>query len=265
MKKLAAVLLMISSLVMSASAFAATSEGVLIGDSKNGKSQLQKGWDSVELKANMPCFGLNDVLQFNIQGLTTEKQLTLISYRVNEQTLSDANIQYVNQYTLGAEDFTVKYTIRDTEDGIYRIVVNCGDGSIVDFYYKVGIPTYNVVNRNTGAGTNYYLINNNPDGSYSVGFLGKITMDSTDVSFDDAGIVDVGFELSGIGSDGKDTTLQYFNDTPLTGLNDFAKYGNIEIEGSVTFIYGMELHNIPVGTEITADAIVKTKTGGTAK
>lgn len=267
MKKFAAFLLMVSMIALTTTSFATTANGELTGESstKNGKTTLQTDRSTAELKAAMPCFGLGDTLQFNVADLTADNSLTLISYKVDEATLDNSTIQYVNQYTLDANTFNIKYTIRDTEDGIYRIVVNDGaasENSVVDFYYKVGIPTYRVVSNNEDAnGTNYYRMSqigqDAENGTYSAGFVGQITMDSTDVSFADAGITDVGFSLSGVGSDGAETTNEYFNEEPLTGLHNRLESSSVEIAGSVTFIYGMEMHHILNNVVITADAIVK--------
>ncbi len=255
MKKITALMLMISSLLLHSVSYAADSTGTLIGESKN-KNGLQQLQSADTLKDKMPCFGLNDILEFDVSDLTTEKQLTLISYKVDDETLGNENIQYINQHTLDAGTFKVKYTIRETTDGIYRILVNGGDGKkLVDFYYKVGIPTYGIEKAADAPdnGTNYYrIIKDTENKTYSVGFLGKITMDGADVSFADVGIKDVGFALS----EGDSVPKNYFNKEPLTGLHATFENLGIDIQGAVTFIYGMEVHNIPEGTVLKADAIV---------
>ena len=257
MKKLAVMLLTVSSLLLSASAFAATSDGRL-GEgstSRNEKTALVSADSNNNIsKADMPCFRAGDTLKFNVSGLTLDNQLTLISYKLgSEAALGNEVIQYINQYTLDAASRDISYQIRNTTDGIYKVVINGNDGTDnLVFYYKVGNPKYSIIkSESTDMKGNGYTIQDNNDGTYSIAFLASITMGSENVSFADAGVDKVCFSFD----DGTDT----FSATQdLTGLDSAFNRDTIigiETEGSVSFLYGVTMYNVPSDISITATPI----------
>lgn len=248
MKKLAVILLTVSSLLLSASAFAATSDGKLEGSApRNDKENLVSAESS---KADMPCFRAGDTLKFKVSNLTSGNQLTLISYKLGSETdLSNEVIQYINQYTLDANTRDISYQIRNTTDGIYKIVINDNDDDDTNnlvLYYKVGNPNIEI-KSNGILGNGYVSKEYNVDDSttYSIGFLASVTMDGTDVSYADVGLKKVGFNFT----DSKNKT--FTQTEALPGLNP----KNIETNGSISFLYGVTIYNVPDGVTITATAV----------
>lgn len=260
MKKLAILALALSSFIFSASAFAATSDGALTGDNKsrNDKTVFTTA-NTADAKSNMPCFRAGDKIQFNVTGLTENKQLTLISYKVkDENNLDDTSIQYINQYTVGSNETekAISYAVRDIDDGIYKIAVNGNDGtSLIEMYYKVGTPKFEMVKGKTeGVETAYIQSEQGTDDSYALGYVGKATLTDSDVSLSDTGVKSVGFEFSK--QDGE-KTLKGSKYENLSGI-DSEK--DLESNGSITFVYGVTLYNVPAADK---DAITVTAGEGT--
>lgn len=240
MAKFIPALIAIFALTANISAYAVTSEGTLTQPTRNEIQTLGESTDdglSYKDKDSLPAFRAGDVLQFDISELTASKELILISHKYNAD-LSDSTVQYLNQYTIDAASMTINYKIRDIEDGIYKIVLNGNDGlNIANFYYKVGNPTISIVKGNDDT-TDYYL-SKEYDGTYSVAFVAKVTMDTADVTLQDTGIETVGLEFNLKDASGK----KVYKDLSSTQISNLL-YGD-EIGGTVSFYYGLTMYKIP--------------------
>ncbi len=188
MKKLALVLCTVMAICCAGSAFAATSDGN-VTNSRNSSMTLQ---DSVEKKTLMPCFRAGDTLNFKVTNLSAGTQLTVISYKVSGD-IKNETVQYIDQRTISNSEDTIKYVVRDIEQGIYKVSVKSGSDDVYSLYYKVGTPRVNDVKAE---GKNYFIEQKNDDGRYSIGFVGVAEMGSTDISFADAGVKSFGFSIT---------------------------------------------------------------------
>ena len=247
MRKLVSVILAVASIVCTTSSLAASSTGALASDSRNDITVMETDQAS---KTTMPAFKGGDRIKFDVSTLTNGNFLSIISYKYNKpEDLSDATIQYIDQYTISQDTQTVEYIVRDnTEDGIYKLSFSGNDESeIVDFYYKVGNP---VVAMMPNGNLNYWNMKKHTIGGteyYAVGYVAKAVIGSNDVSFTDLGIKNFGFKFT---VDGKEVTATLTQEQ----FDAIGKaQGYFETAGKVAFIYGVTMYGID--TVENADAI----------
>lgn len=247
MRKLISAILAVASIVCTTSSLAATSDGTLDSKSRNNIAALEDVETNV---TSMPAFRGGDKIIFDVSGLTNENFLTVISYKYNKpEDLSDATIQYIDQYKVNQDTQTVEYTVRDTtEEGIYKISLNGNDeGEIVDFYYKVGNVKVTVM---PGENTSYVRrvdYQSNGTTLYAVGFVAKAVVGSNDVSLTDLGVTALGFTFK---ANGKEIT-RTLTQEQFDAISDAQKY--YETDGSVAFVYGVTIYGID--SVASADAI----------
>lgn len=259
MKKAISLFLALSVLCFATSAMAATNSINTVDNApRNGVTEFGSAYNS----ASMPCFRPNDTLSFNLSALTVSNELTVISYKYNE-TLSDSTVQYINQYTVDSASETIDYTIRNLDSGVYVLKFNDDANEVATFYYKVGKATAVLIESQNGnpvsSGTygNPYRSVEVSTGNWSIGFIGKITVDSADVSLADIG-ARPGFTV-------KDTsghsTNSRFGDA---GQKSVANLDDTRIElssgASYSFIYGLTMYNVTTAQKdnITATALLDT-------
>lgn len=244
MKKLALVLCTVMAICCAGSAFAATSDGTLQEGStiRNSNTVLQ---GSVENKAAMPCFRAGDTLNFKVNGLSGN-QLTIISYKVDKD-IANETVQYIDQRTISGTTDTIKYVIRNIDQGIYRVAVKDSTSSVYNLYYKVGTPTVETVKKDN---MNYFIKQNNSDGTYSIGFVGRADMGSKDVSFADAGVKSFGFDYGDYGK-------KYLDDSKMTEIYKEldAKIAKNEIQGAYSVYFVQTIYSIPKSDLSTAESI----------
>jgi len=238
MKKLISSALAVAAIVCATSSLAATSDGTLGSESRNDVTALQK----VDTEtSSMPGFRGGDVISFNVGNLISGNNLTIISYKLNnEDSLNNATIQYINQYEIDEVTKNVEYVVRDNvEDGIYKLSLNGNDNSeVINFYYKVGNPEFSVV---PGDGTSYKKIESYQSGGqtkYAVGFVAKAVLGSNDVSFPDVGVSELGFTFTANGT----TITQKLTQEPFDAIAEAQKY--IESDGGIAFVYGVTVYGI---------------------
>ena len=263
MRKAISLFLAASVLCLATSALATPTTGTVTGK-RNSTSSMPTDAGSA-----MPCFRPGDTIGFTISNLTNGEELTLITYK-NGATPSDSNVQYINQYTVSGNQ-PVSYTIRNQDSGIYKVVINGSTSRTQTFYYKVGSADVYMLSGDgdgrlgtssfvlDGPGTPY-IIKQASDGKWSVGFIGKVTIDSGDISLSDIG-AKPGFSISHGG-----TTKNYGFESGTTNSGktvanlDLKKMSDMEISGSYSFLYGMTIYNITNGSETgwTANAVLDT-------
>lgn len=277
MKKFISVLAAVCMLVASTSAFAAT-----VGDLKtdNGVQGVRNNVSALSENEDgtLPCFRPGDVLNFEISGLTSGKILTLISYKVGDGIkLGNDTIQYIDQQVIDGESsaaeatdakYTVKYKIRDIDEGIYKIAMNANDSTaVLNFYYKVGDPKIELVEgtkENSTDKTSYYKMNQNSDGSYSIAFIGKVSLGSSDVSLTDAGVNNVGFTFTGTDDNAGKSHVSALSAESLQTTEGASN--KIEANGSITYYYGLTMYGVPsdnlnnLGFTVQAGENLKTTT-----
>lgn len=245
MKKLALVLCTVMAICCAGSAFAATSDGTLQegSTSRNSITKMAKAEADTTL---MPCFRAGDTLNFKVTNLSAGTQLTVISYKVSGD-IKNETVQYIDQRTISNSEDTIKYVIRNIDQGIYRVAVKDSNSSVYNLYYKVGTPTVETV---TETGKNYFIEQDNKDGTYSIGYVGKANMGSKDVSFADAGVKSFGFDYGEYGK-------KYLDDSKMTEiykeLDD--KIAKNEIQGAYSVYFVQTIYSIPASDLSTAESI----------
>lgn len=247
MRKLISVILAVASIVCTTSSLAASSTGALISESRNDISVMETEQTSV---ADMPAFRGGDTIQFNVDGLTNEKFLTIISYKYNSDDFSDATIQYIDQYTIDSSTKMVEYTVRETtKEGIYKLSLSGNDETgIVDFYYKVGNPVITMMPKDEN--TNYWNIESyesNGETLWAVGFVAKAVVGSNEVSIEELGVKGLGIKLTANGK----TVSEALTQEQFKAISTAQKY--YETSGSVAFVYGLTVYGID--SVASADAI----------
>ncbi len=246
MKKLVSIALASVIMAFSASAFADANTSVSVAGAANNVTSFATTLNDTQF----PGFKPGDTLNFTLTGLTAGKQLTLISYKVNNEgttaDLSNTTIQYINQYTATQDESQqettvgavqqIAYTIRDIEEGIYKIAINDGtDSENLTFFYKVGNPKVELVKGTEDGTTTDYILKQTSDDTYSVAFVAKATL-GADVAFSDVGVKSLGFKFEKVeGESAKSEVKQLTSD----------QFTSIETNGSLSVYYGVTIYNIP--------------------
>jgi len=261
MKKVISLFIAVAVLCLATSALATPTASNVDGERNN-----QSSFGATN-SGTMPCFRPGDTITFDLNSLASG-EVTLITYKDgSESSLSDSNVQYINQYTVTSGSSEVTYTIRDQASGVYVLKVNDASGTAATFYYKIGNATVTLIGKENGVTTTYntstpgtpYRIAQTKDGtSYSVGFLAKVTLDSG-VSLTEIG-ANPGFAVKkdsgaekkyGFGvnnSNGADNSSK-----SVASLQDAA----YELEGEYSFIYGLTIYNVTSTSHgLTARAIL---------
>lgn len=124
MKKLISVLLAVSALALSTTAFASS---------------------AAETFADKPVFREGDVITFEADA----SNLTLISSKVGAEA-NNSTIQYVDE----TSNSTISYKVRDLDEGDYQIAIKSGDSTPVTYNYTVADFDLIAANGNYIAGQN---------------------------------------------------------------------------------------------------------------
>lgn len=257
MRKAISLFLAASVLCLSTSAMAAPGTSAVTG-SRNSTTTMPTSTGS-----SMPCFKPGTTITFNVTNLTIGDEVTLITYK-NGDTPSNSTVQYINQYTAEATTQGISYTIRSgLPQGIYELEIN-GGGTVSKFYYKVGDATVVALHNsnrdgrtsggtfNTGYG-NPYIIKQAENGTWSVGFVGKVTVGSGEITLSDLG-ANPGFAIKE-GANTKKYGYGVGGNKAVSALEGTTKY---EVNGSYSFIYGLTMYNVENGHQnsITAEAVL---------
>ena len=238
MKKFISATIAVMLAIGTTSIFAATSDGTLGADSRNGIGTFQCVETSTD---SMPGFRAGDVIQFDVKELTEDNYLTVVSYKLGDNvTLSNATIQYVNQYMIDDESKTIEYVIREnTAEGIYKLAINGNDkSSVINFYYKIGNPKVSMI---FGDGTSYVVKDEYTTGGvkkYAVGFVAKAVLGSNEVSFEDVGVKELGFTFTANGI----KVTQKLTEAQFSAIKEATKYA--ETDGGVAFVYGVTIYGM---------------------
>ncbi|MBR4723328.1 MAG: hypothetical protein IK072_01160, partial [Clostridia bacterium] len=250
MKKAISLFLAASVLCLTTSALADIETGTVTrtgGAIYNGKTTLQSDYNN---KSNMPAFRPGDTINFDVTGVTSGKELTVISYKYGAESdgLVDGEVQYINQYTLASASQPISYKIREQASGVYKIVFNDTVNTVATFYYKVGNATAVMLNKGGQTAGTPYLSLQADDGTWSIGFLGKVTIDSADISLTDIG-AHPGFTVTESGGQTKTYAFGHGVNSSKTvaGLQNTTQIA--EVSGSYSFIYGLTIYNVTADDE----------------
>lgn len=273
MRKAISLFLAAAVLCLSTSALAAVGTENVDG-MRNSEDTLYSGYSGGSARSlNMPGFRPGDTISFDVTGVTNGNEMTLICYKYGAESdgLDNSEVIYINQYTLTASSLEdIRYKIpASAASGIYKVVINDSSNPVANFYFKVGTATVGVLNGDGSGNTSTnrsadfiagsgspYIIKKIGD-TYSVGFVGKVTIESGDIRLQDIG-ANPGFAITQ-GS----TTKKYGFGTNINGVNNTGKTvagldNLIEVGGSYSVIYGVTMYNVPDGSQnsITAQAVL---------
>ncbi len=261
MKKVISLFLAVAVLSVATTAMAApTQSGSVSGNLRNGVTTF-----GATNSSSMPCFRTGDTITFTLGTLASGNELTVLTYKDGEAgSLSDSNVQYINQYTLDSTSKEISYTIRSQESGVYVLKANDSSGTVATFYYKIGSAEVSLVTKPGGVETlvtgtpgDPYLIKQDSSGKYSVGFLAKVTFNGTGADLEDIG-AHPGFIVTngtvtknygfGLGSNASSKTVAGLDAT------------NLEIAGNYSVLYGLTIYNVTAGDEddMQATAVLDT-------
>lgn len=135
-------------------------------------------------QTDMLAVNPGDVINISVTGAGAEGDITVLSYKTGDN-LEDVNVQYVNQYVADADgNYNISYIIRETNKGVYKLMLNNGAESVQVAYYKVGAPELVDKDNNIATTTTYYKgvhFSNGKDSSgktygetYSVAYRAKL-------------------------------------------------------------------------------------------
>lgn len=232
MKKLISVLLAVSALALSTSAFAAPDVSDVSNKNPNATTLAE------ERTGILPCFRNGDAVTFDLTGLTGS-QLTLISSKVGA-TAGNDTIQYINQYTVSGGAQSVTYRVRELTDGTYNILIKDGDAAVVDYFYTVANPSVAILTASADP-TDYVVAKNAKNDQ---AFAAVASVDGA--NFTESGVKSVGFTFT-------DGTKKATSST-LTA----AELDNIagEVKGKINVVYGITVTGVGEGVTITPTAVM---------
>ena len=260
MRKAISILLAIAALSFGTSAFALNiTNNSLTG--YEGSVANFAGDDDVA----MPCFRPGDTVHFTVGALSAETELMVLTYKYDYNsatTLSDSTVQYINQYTATANTYNVDYVVRDLDAGVYKLELRAlnADGSyhnLQDFYYTVAKVTAESVTQATDPmNTSAWYVFDSSDGKYSIGYLGKVTLEAGNANDEVSGNVTLteagaapGFSIkdSDIGnSSAKSYKFGSGDNQAVSALMDPAyEYDKYELNGTYTYVYGVTMYDVP--------------------
>lgn len=190
----------------------------------------------------MPCFRPGDKLTFEVNNLTKDSQLTLISYKAGEENPDDKTIQYIDQKEIKNDTDTISYIIRDNcLDGVYMISIKNGTDDLYKLYYKVGSVNTKLKTKSESV---YYFMKTDGE-NVSVGYVGTVTLPAN-CTFADIGLKTVGFKFTEEEAELTTKWLSVENTTldTLLGAQNTAN-GKVETEGDTTFYFVETIYNVP--------------------
>ena len=231
---------------------------------RNNQSALYSGSYSGTgaINTTMPGFRPGDTISFDVTGVTSGNEMTLICYKYGAESdgLISSEVSYINQYTLSAASQKIDYTIPSgSANGVYKVVINDSSNPVANFYYKVGTVTAELISSAEGANPTQYRAKQFADNKWSIGFIGKVTVKSSDVTLAELGATP-GFEITdgsvikkyGFGVDGNKT---------VGGLQNVTGNAKLEVSGGYAIIYGLTMYNVPNGTQDDVRATATTDAG----
>ncbi len=159
MKKLMALLLAVSTMAMSTSAFAAftvhpVGEGtgasrnyIANNEHRDGSSSFVKEEANIGT-ANLPTYRNGDVITFEVKGpeVVSDATLTFICSKIdkNGSDYTNANVQMIDQVQLVASNNTASCTYKlrkNLVDGLYKLEMRIGDSDTAIFSFLIGTPS----------------------------------------------------------------------------------------------------------------------------
>lgn len=260
MKKVISLFLAVSVLCFATSALAAPAMGSAGGDLRNNVTAFPG-----DSSLGMPFYKQGDTISFNVSGVTSGNRLTVISYKLGGEAegLVDSEVQYIEQVILGANNHNIEYVVRNQDSGIYAVRINDEEATAAVFYYAVGDVTATMLKRETSdvLGTPYLKLQDD-NGTWSIGFLGKVTIDSADITLANIGATP-GFTVTESGGETKSYAFGAgVNETAgktVAGL-EATRFADAEVSGSYSFIYGLTIYHVTDGHEenfsATTDAFI---------
>lgn len=225
MKKLISVLLAVSALALSTSAFAAPA----VSDRNPAATTLADAATDT-----LPCFRNGDTVTFQLTDLTGA-QLTLISSKVGA-TADNSTIQYINQYTVSEGAATVTYKIRALTDGTYNILIKDGDAAVVDYFYTVANPAVAPA-KISADGADYIIMQN----GQTVFYAAFASVEGA--NFTESGVTSVGFTFN---EKAAPDTLSAAELDAMIG----------EVSGKVNVVYGIQMNGVEDVDAITPAAVM---------
>ena len=278
MKKAISILLAITTLAFATSAMADTGTANLTNGKSNGV-QYNRNTNSFVASSTststMPCFRPGDTVKFDVTGAAVNDDITLITYELGQvNSLSNSTLQYINQYKAEATTQNVSYVVRDLASGVYQLDIKVGSNAVKSLYYKIGNVRAAMIPAN--GNTDAFIIRDNGDNTWSVGFVGKVMVDNNITTLADIG-AEPGFAITIGGTTKKynfggtdggdsiedlavaDTTAYHSGDKlQLDATHTSALTAGSELYGGYSFVYGMTIYNIDsseLAAAIEADAI----------
>lgn len=214
MKKLISVLLAVSALALSTSAFAAA---------PTVSSRNEKATAFAEATAGtLPCFRNGDTVTFTLSGVTGT--VTLLSSKADATSVDNNSIQYINQYTKDSDNnVSVTYKIRELTNGTYKLLIKDGEATVAEYYYNVANPTANVLTTANGSTTL------SDDGNGKLGF--GVVVSTNGASFADSG---AGMKFTLTDENNQKYTQEYTG----SWMNLFL---GTEVGGNANVFYGLEV------------------------
>lgn len=230
MKKLISVLLAVSALALSTSAFAAPA----VSNRNPAATTLAD-----ESTGTLPCFRNGDAVTFNLTGLTGS-QLTLISSKVGA-TAGNDTIQYINQYPVSGGAQSVTYKVRELTNGTYNILIKDGNAPVVDYFYTVANPSVTLLKASADA-TDYVVAKNaNNDQAFAA------VASVEGANFTESGVASVGFTFNA--SNGKTATSSTLTAAKLDSIAT-------EVGGKLNVVYGITVKGVANGVTVTPTAVM---------
>ena len=219
MKKLISLLLAVSVMAMSSTAFAANSYLGASGQRNPGSndqtvvgglnsnvfrpaSQISNSQGKVTGQKILAVYRPGDEITFSRGDYTIAEGdvITFISSKVNtdninESTYTDATVMFIDQVEADSTSPSFTYKLReDLAEGVYKIDIKIGENDPAPYFYAVGAPKVEVMYVDEAEETQYLY----DEAGQRAQYFAVASIGTGDVLFEQAGVARFGFDSKSV-------------------------------------------------------------------
>lgn len=246
MKKLISLLLAVSVMTMSSSAFAAylSADGQRNpGDNSSavGGANSNVLRDYSHTVKHLAAYRPGDTLTFKKGDLTVNSgdTVTFVSSKLDATSLSNSTVMFIDQLTVDSSNPSFSYKIREgLADGIYKLDIKIGSQDVDTFYYLVGTPKVEILFTDENEKSQTYTA---ADGTTY--YFASATIGSGDVMYEQVGVDSFGFKFG-------DNNYTFKAETFDSATNAQ------EIEGTVNWLFSIGVKDVTGDAPVAAGVIV---------
>lgn len=260
MKKLISLLLAVSVMAMSSTAFAANSYLGAGGQRNPGSysdvtggrnsgvlrpaSQISNAQGKVTGQKILAVYRPGDEITFSRGDYTIAAGdvITFISSKVNtdnvnESTYTDATVMFIDQVIADSTSPSYTYKLReDLAEGVYKIDIKIGENAAAPYFYAVGAPKVDVLYVDEDETTQYLY----DEVGQRAQYFAVASIGTGYVLFEQAGVARFGFDSGSI--EATTFAAEVFDNAMLANELDAAE-----------FVFTIQINDVPSASDLPAE------------